>query len=261
MWVARNQSGARIVLGLVCALAMSSAALADLDQLSYELFRIDVATEGYTGQWVFTQDDLICGARGDGYCIVSMEGEVGIVANENPDITLATLGSDFYMCFYYDPQIQMNFSVTANYTADTDFSITSAQLDFDNIPNAWGRSTVSMDITDADWDGSGQLTGKYADNKTYRTFYNVDTTPGMFSSQVDSFGFSNQYGWTEARYSNDPGAGGVRQVGSDVHNLQSGLEFTLSAGDTAVGSTDFEVVPEPAAIALLGLALVLVRRR
>ena len=56
-------------------------------------------------------------------------------------------------------------------------------------------------------------------------------------------------------------ASGFLDIPGPVSDLNSRISFTLTAGDLGGGTHFFEIVPEPAALALLLAAAVLLRRR
>lgn len=155
-----------------------------------------------------------------------------------------------------DPQISLGFLVQAG-DVKTDFEISSALLSFPTINPAEGRASSQVTLTDLDGDGAA-FSGGHS-GKGYIAQYNGYVPNGStFTKLIGNFvappGGSN--GISE----NDPLDGSFRAISGDVNNMSTQFRFSLSAFDTASGTSNFEIVPEPASIALLGLVGLALRR-
>ncbi|MCX7427617.1 MAG: PEP-CTERM sorting domain-containing protein [Planctomycetia bacterium] len=167
---------------------------------------------------------------------------------------------DLVVMLYGDPQVNVDFSVSAGNTPTT-FTITSALVSFQWLKDVQGFASAGVTLTDSTGDGAS-LNLASGWNGLYRATYNGSTVfaellaaqsiagPGTISSSTDS---------------------GVQAIPGLVNSIQASYAFKLSAKDYASGSSQFEVigttsdVPEPSmfammAFGLLGLLLGLRRR-
>jgi hypothetical protein len=153
-----------------------------------------------------------------------------------------------------DPQVNVGFLVQAG-NVNTTFEITSALLSFPTIPNADGKATAQMGITDLNGDGA-TLTGLYAGNSAYNALYNGTN---VFSSLIGMIAASP--GGSGNAFQNDPPVG-FKPVGANVSDMSARIKFSLTAFDTASGTSNFQIVPEPASFLVLAFgAMALFRRR
>ncbi len=155
-----------------------------------------------------------------------------------------------------DPQISLGFALTAG-AHDTTVTITSAVLSFAPLSNAEGVASVAMTVTDNNGNGATATGVGGSGNSAYAAFYNVP--PGsIFGEFIDSVtappGMSGTSGGN---------TGGFVPFPVAVSSMQVQYSFVLSAGDQASGTSNYVVIPEPAALALLlvGAVTVLGRRR
>ncbi len=164
---------------------------------------------------------------------------------------------DAYTTLVGDPQISLGFLVQAG-DVQTDFEISSALLSFPTINPARGRASSQVTLTDLDGDGARFLGGR--SGKGYLAQYNGYVPNGStFTALIGDF--VAPPGGSNALSENDPFDGSFRAIAGDVNNMSSQFRFSLSAFDTASGTSNFEIIPEPASIALLGLVgLTLLRR-
>ena len=162
---------------------------------------------------------------------------------------------NMYCNMVADPQITVNFSVNSTSLA-THFTISSGILSFGAINPAQGRATAGITITDNDGDGSS-LTGGFGGGKAYHTDYNSGSTFGNF---VSGFGAPADDSATNSESS--AGYPGYIGIGGAVTDMSAAFDFTLSANDSASGTSFYEIIPGPAAVGLFGVAgLVGVGRR
>lgn len=176
-----------------------------------------------------------------------------IAADNDPGQILAiigpTVGKGLSISLKADPFVNVGFSVAAG-QYDTAFSFSSPVVNFGPFNNPDAQATASVSITRP---GDKLYNGGFA-LKAYRALYNgtsvfadlVDTPyPGGIVGPATVMDFT---GW--------------QQIPGSVSSMQAQWRFIVSAGGSATGSSDFEIIPEPATILLLGIGgLALLRRR
>ena len=156
----------------------------------------------------------------------------------------------------FDPYVRLNFAVSAG-AADTTFMLNSTLVSFPTIGNPLAYASAGMTIT-GNGDGAW-ADGIYSTDKNYQAVYNGST---VFGNLVNSFSVELENTATSSE--RKPGTSGTWEtIPGGVSSIQSHFNFVLSAGDSASGTSRFELmIPEPATIGLLGLgALSLLRKR
>jgi hypothetical protein len=171
-------------------------------------------------------------------------GEVDILGENEQIIATISQLSTFIMV---DPVVNVGFVLTAG-AADTSVSITSALVSFAAIPNALAQASAQIGATDTDGNGAN-ITGGFGG-----LGYQARTNLGVFGTTVPSFAVGT-FG-----SSNQNGSLGPAVIGT-VTSMEAEFDFTVTANDAASGTSVFVVTPEPASLALLGLAGLLAFRR
>jgi len=155
-----------------------------------------------------------------------------------------------------DPQIFMSLAMQAGAT-DTTFQISTAQLSFVPLNPAQAAASAGLTITDTNGDGA-LLTGLSEGGMSYLAQYNgavpTGTTFAAYIPQV----FEPNAGGSESVSAN---SGGLVGIGGPISDMGVELAFELSAADTVSGTNNFVILPEPATLCVLGLGLLLLRRR
>ena len=153
-----------------------------------------------------------------------------------------------------NPTVTLGFAVTAG-SSDTVFTISSDIVSFSSLVNPEAYATTDIGITESDFD-TATLTGAYGSGKAYRAMYNMgptvwaDLVDGIYAGSFDSNSVTGRR----------PGSG-TEIIGDTLTSIRSQFHFTLSDNDQASGSSTFDVIPEPATIALLGLGGMVLRKR
>ncbi|HED53142.1 MAG TPA: hypothetical protein ENJ00_02950 [Phycisphaerales bacterium] len=232
------------VLALVAGSAMVGTASADISAV---VFNITATTPSGSYPFEVMLDPGDVDANGNYHW--ALDGPVS-VNDETGQQVFELQGAD--ITIFADPSVSLNFNVLAS-QQNTVFSVNSAVLSFAALPNAIGRATAAVSVTDLNGDGATFTpTGAGA----YSSFYNGATpfqdlignviTAPAFGSNADSAVFPN------AGYAN---------IGATLTDISSTWNFTLSAGDLASGTSEFEVIPAPASTVLGLIALAGLRRR
>lgn len=134
----------------------------------------------------------------------------------------------------FDPYVRLNFAVSA-YTANTTFTLNSIVVSFPTMSNPLAYASAGMTLT-ADGDGAWS-NGAYAGGESYKALYNG--TP-LFDSLVGSFTAEAEQ--TAVNNDRSPlGTGNWTTIAGAVSSIQSQYSFTLSAGDSASGTSRFEL--------------------
>ncbi len=151
-----------------------------------------------------------------------------------------------------DPAVSLNFSITAG-SSPTLITISSSTISFTPIINAQAFATAALTVTDFNGNGA-TATGTFAGAKAYEARYNGS---GVFADLVSPVvaGMNASNIGTE-RFPITGNAG----IGPMVSTIESQFSFTLSAHDSASGTSRFNVipgpnVPEPSSFVLAALGL------
>ena len=227
-----------VVIGLVSMALPATQARANM------IISVSATAGGLSGSQEF---NIPCDG---GLADWSVSGPVAITSGGT------TLGTIREMALQTDsePYVNLHFAVEAA-GIDTTFVVTSSTVTFSALANPQAYASAGITLTS---DGNGAtVTGSFAGGKTYQARYNGAT---VFDSLVSGFTIAGDQTVTGSDR-NPPS--GYTGISGSVSSIQSEFNFTLSALDQASGTSRFEVVPEPATLALLafGGATMLLRRR
>jgi MYXO-CTERM domain-containing protein len=170
--------------------------------------------------------------------------------------TLVGTLSGLHMDIYDDPQVVLNFTAQAN-AADTKFIFTSALVSFAALTNPTGQASAGVTVTDNNFNGA-LLSGQESNGAAYWANYN-GLVPG--GTNYASFFSSVSATALEGTHTDNANQGPTPIAGS-VSDMSAQFSFMLSAFDAASGTSNYQIVPAPGALALLGLGgLAAMRRR
>lgn len=202
-----------------------------------QTFGLAANTYGY-GEWI---------QNGTVYNWNMINGPVQITSSTGQ--LLGTIGS-LALAYDVDPSVAANFNVTAG-ALNTTFNVTSSNL---VVAPGLYLGQASAGVTLQDNDGDGATMG-------------ISSNPGgLYSAKYNAgaFVFANLLGaYAVAPFDNqaqNQNTGGFAANGF-VTDISAEFNFSLSAGDTATGTSIYTVIPAPGSVALLGIGGLLVARR
>ena len=190
----------------------------------------------FTGNTVATADGFEC----------VLVGQQEVATFDDGAITGLTLRMNA------DPEVGIEFGVRAGSLATT-YSILSDIAVFGELVNPTAYASAAITLTDRSPAGA-TITGLYSGGKTYQARYNGSS---VFANLVNGFAIPSE---SQTNSEAMPPSGSQIITGA-LTSIESEFNFTLSARDSASGTSTFEVVPEPVTFVLLGLSALALRRR
>jgi hypothetical protein len=158
-----------------------------------------------------------------------------------------------------DPQANVTFGVMAG-TSDTTFTLSSGLVSFAPITNARGRASASISLTDLNGNGA-TLTGLGSGGSRYRANYN-GAVPGGTAFTNLLTGTETAGSFASATFNDStPGGPGFIPIAGTVTDMSAQYNFTLSANDSASGTSVFVIVPSAGTAGLLAMAGLVAFRR
>lgn len=234
------------MLGVLMAAAVAAPALGDLIGPAFRIHASSPAGEGVFevpqswGQW---NNGVWTWTATQPYAVPNQAGGPALAVLSSCSIT-----------YIQDPVVSLAFGVMAG-SSTTTFTISSALLSFAPISPATGNASAGLTFTDVDGNGAA-FTALHPGPFAYRSQYNglvpagTDFASFIASQTTGAFGTGIDSG-------NQPPIG----IGPAVTSMSAQWRFSLTANDTAGGTSVFNIVPAPGAVVLLGLGGVLAMRR
>jgi MYXO-CTERM domain-containing protein len=162
--------------------------------------------------------------------------------------TLICTLSNIRMDLVGDPQVVLSFNALAS-SSTTKFTFTSALMTFPTLTNPTATASAGVTVTDNDFTGA-LVSGMQSNGASFWANYN-----GAVPGGTNFASFIPTVAATALQGSNSDSANlGPSAIVGNVSDMSSQFRFSLSAFDSASGTSNFEIVPTPGALALLGIA-------
>jgi len=237
---------AKVLLRALLVTAMASAtafygmaASADsVQSVSSVVLSVTATSGSNTGTWQLRSLDLPDPAAS--IITWASSGPINIMSGAD---VLATL-DQVNVRIDSDPQVSLSFAATAG-SADTLFTFNSAVVSFAPITNPAASATAAITLTDNTGDGAS-LTGQYAGNSAS---YSADTNLGNYAMLVPNTAVTSPFG-SNTSLGSTSGA-----ISGGVSSINSSFSFLLTKYDSASGTSNFSVVPEPGSLLALATGL------
>ena len=240
----------RRVLPAILTLAVAPLASADFSSV---IFHIEASHAGGSGSYDVDSGQLVFNPVTGAY---TWNSSAPVDITDGNGRTIALLQSANVSLVDTPanrPRINMAWGLVAG-QSDVTVTVRSALVSFAGMNNAAGKATVSLTVTDQDGTGA--------------TLASLDPAHGLGIYTADYNGFvpgGTQFsnliamltagpGGTQTLTQNDPPSG-FRAIPVMVNDISSQAAFTLTANDLMSATTGFVIMPEPASLGLLALAL------
>lgn len=259
----------KLSAGLValCAMGFGAAvASADVSETILKITALD--SDGYSGSWSVGLGQATISIDGSSYDwnYAAQSGQTGVqifardtsgnVLNdsEGRPIVLGEL-RQASVGLVQDPQVNLGFTLVAGNAATTTFLVQSALLSFSPLANPLGQTSGTLTVTDSFGFNGATMSKVGGSNGQYRSEYNGFVPGGTaFAELINSVSAG-------AGGSNSVTDSFANSIAGSVSDMSAQVQFTLTRRDTASGTTDYRITPEPTTVALLGLAVLALRRR
>lgn len=149
-----------------------------------------------------------------------------------------------------DPAVDLDFNIRNTTSSAMTVDFLSDVVTFDPIVNPVGYATAALTVTDRNLNGA-QATGLFSGNKAYEARYNGEVAWADLIAPITA-----PKGGSNTGEDRKPGLPTIwMPINDTLSSIESEFKFTLSAKDSASGTSTFEVIPEPGSIMALGIGL------
>ena len=247
----------------IVAAAMTASALTAGAQVTDPLITISASSSLGSGSASFSSGDMGAIVQPNGGIVFILFSPLTIVDQNNNNIigrvtqlTVVNNADSTDTPGVSDALSSIGFTVFAG-DADTTFNMTASFINTGAVANAALRATASVNVTDNTGDGA-TLAGLGAGGTFFNAAYNGGTT---FADVVTGPLVVGPIDSTSSSEDVPAGAGVFAPIGLALNNMQAQFNFSLTAGDSAGGTSGYFSIPSPASAALFGLAGVAAIRR
>lgn len=244
------------------AVAAAASAFAAGAQISDPLITISASSSLGSGSVSFSSSDVGAITQPNGGIVFILFSPLTIVDQNNQNIigrvtqlNVINNADNTDTPLTADALSSIGFAVFAG-DADTTFNMTASFINTGSVADAALRATASVNVTDNTGNGA-TLTGLGAGGTFFNAAYNGGTT---FADLV--VGPLATAGSTDSSQDLPAAPGQFSPIGGALTDMQAQFNFSLTAGDSAGGTSAFFSVPTPASAAIFGFAgLAATRRR
>ena len=150
-----------------------------------------------------------------------------------------------------DPEVGIEFGVRNYGSSALAIGFLAVAVTFDPIVDPIAYASAGVTLTDRNVPANGAaITGLFDGGKVHQARYNGLS---VFANLVSGYAIG---GGTVGSVEAKPSSGSEIIIGA-LTSIQSEFRFTLSANDSASGTSTFVVIPEPATVGILSIGAVL----